>query len=142
MKDFNKMYSDIIGYKRLYPERSFYTTYYAYTDDGECRIFEIEEEAYQFGDLVRENFDNEAYQKAIQDHDETKRLAIQEVIVNMGKELGYNMRRNFDKGLVNLLYEHIFHQNPSATFNEIFKEMKTHNYLVKQIVDFMKNRVK
>ena len=60
----------------------------------------------------------------------------------MGQELGYNMEDETDKGVFGLIYGYVYHGNSSATFNEIFNEMKMHNQLVKRVVDFMKNRVK
>ena len=114
---------------------------FAYSQ-GECRLFNTEDEAYNFSNLIEENLNKEAYQKATQDYYEKRNLAIQQVITNMGQELGYNMEDETDKGVFSLIYGYVYHGNSSATFNEIFNEMKMYNLLVKQTVDFMKNRVK
>lgn len=137
MQDFDKMYENMIA-DGIVPQQSDFSTYFAYSK-GECKLFNTKDEAYKFSSLVEENFNKESYQQAMQDFYEKRNLAIRHV---MGEELGYNMEDATDKGVLSLVYEYVYHQNQSATFNEIFKEMKTHNDLVKQIVDFMKNRVK
>lgn len=140
MQDFDKMYENMIA-DEVFPERSKFSTYFAYSQ-GECRLFNTEDEAYNFSNLIEENLNKEAYQKATQDYYEKRNLAIQQVITNMGQELGYNMEDETDKGVFGLIYGYVYHGNSSATFNEIFNEMKMYNLLVKQTVDFMKNRVK
>ena len=109
---------------------------------GECKLFNTKDEAYKFSNLVEENFNKESYQQAMQDFYEKRNLTIRHVIANMGQELGYNMEDETDKGVFSLVYGYVYHGNSSATFNEIFNEMKMDNQLVKQVVDFMKNRVK
>lgn len=109
---------------------------------GECKLFNTEDEAYNFSSLVEENLNKEAYQKAMQDYYEKRNLAVQQILTNIGKELGYNMEDETDVGVFSLIYGYVYHGNSSATFNEIFNEMKMYNLLVKQTVDFMKNRVK
>ena len=140
MQDFDKMYENMIA-DEVFPERSKFSTYFAYSQ-GECRLFNTEDEAYNFSNLIEENLNKEAYQKATQDYYEKRNLAIQQVMTNMGQELGYNMEDETDKGVFGLIYGYVYHGNSSATFNEIFNEMKMYNLLVKQTVDFMKNRVK
>lgn len=140
MQDFDKMYENMIA-DAVVPKRSKFSTYFAYRQ-GECKLFNTEDEAYNFSNLIEENLNKEAYQKATQDYYEKRNLAIQQVIANMGQELGYNMKDETDKGVFSLVYEYVYHGNSLATFNKIFEEMKTHNQLVKQVVDFMKNRVK
>lgn len=140
MKDFDKMYENMIA-DVVVPQQSDFSTYFAYSQ-GECKLFNTKDEAHKFSSLVEENLNKEAYQKATQDYYEKRNLAIQQVITNMGKELGYNMEDETDKGVFSLVYEYVYHGNSSATFNELFNEMKMHNFLVKQVVDFMKNRVK
>ena len=124
-----------------FPKRSEFSTYFAYYQ-GECKLFNTEDEAYKFSNLIEENLNKEAYQKATQDYYAKRNLAIQQVITNMGQELGYNMEDETDKGVFSLVYEHVYHGNSSATFNELFSEMKMYNQLVKQVADFMKNLVK
>lgn len=114
---------------------------FAYSQ-GECKLFNTKDEAHKFSSLVEENLNKEAYQKAMQDYYEKRNLAIQQILTNIGKELGYNMEDETDKGVFGLIYGYVYHGNSSATFNEIFNEMKMHNQLVKRVVDFMKNRVK
>lgn len=140
MQDFDKMYENMIA-DAVVPKRSEFSTYFAYRQ-GECKLFNTEDEAYNFSNLIEENLNKETYQKAMQDYYEKRNFAIQQVIVNMGKELGYNMEDDTDKGVLSLVYEYVYHGNSSATFNEIFNEMKMHNFLIKQVVEFMKNRVK
>lgn len=140
MKDFDKMYKNIMG-NEAFPKRSEFSTYFAYYQ-GECKLFNTEDEAYKFSNLIEENLNKEAYQKATQDYYAKRNLAIQQVITNMGQELGYNMEDETDKGVFSLVYEHVYHGNSSATFNELFSEMKMYNQLVKQVADFMKNLVK
>lgn len=140
MQDFDKMYKNIMGDK-TFPKRSEFSTYFAYRQ-GECKLFNTEDEAYNFSSLIEENLNEEAYRKATQDYYEKRNLAGQQVIVRMGQELGYNMEDDTDKGVFSLVYEYVYHGNSLATFNKIFEEMKKHNQLVKQVVDFMKNPVK
>ena len=140
MKDFDKMYENMIA-DVVVPQQSDFSTYFAYSQ-GECKLFNTKDEAYKFSSLVEKNFNEEAYQKATQYYYAKRNLAIQQVVANMGQELGYNMEDETDKGVFSLVYEYVYHGNSSATFNEIFNEMKMHNFLVKQVVDFMKNRVK
>lgn len=140
MKDFDKMYENMIA-DVVVPQQSDFSTYFAYSQ-GECRLFNTKDEAYKFSSLVEENLNEEAYRKATQDYYEKRNLAVQQVIASMGQELGYNMEDETDKGVFGLIYGYVYHGNSSATFNEIFNEMKMHNQLVKRVVDFMKNRVK
>lgn len=140
MKDFDKMYENMIA-DVVVPQQSDFSTYFAYSQ-GECKLFNTKDEAHKFSSLVEENLNKEAYQKATQDYYEKRNLAVQQVIASMGQELGYNMEDETDKGVFSLVYEYVYHGNSLATFNKNFEEMKTHNHLVKQIVDFMKNRVK
>ena len=140
MKDFDKMYENMIADVAV-PQESDFSTYFAYSQ-GECKLFNTKDEAHKFSSLVEENLNKEAYQKAMQDYYEKRNLAIQQILTNIGKELGYNMEDATDKGVFGLIYGYVYHGNSSATFNELFSEMKMHNQLVKQVVDFMKNRVK
>ena len=140
MKDFDKMYENMIA-DVVVPQQSDFSTYFAYSQ-GECKLFNTKDEAHKFSSLVEENLNEEAYRKVTQDYYEKRNLAVQQVIASMGQELGYNMEDETDKGVFSLVYEYVYHGNSLATFNKIFEEMKTHNQLVKQVVDFMKNRVK
>lgn len=140
MKDFDKMYENMIADVAV-PQQSDFSTYFAYSQ-GECKLFNTKDEAHKFSSLVEENLNKEAYQKAMQDYYEKRNLAIQQILTNIGKELGYNMEDETDVGVFSLIYGYVYHGNSSATFNEIFNEMKMYNLLVKQTVDFMKNRVK
>lgn len=140
MKDFDKMYENMIA-DVVVPQQSDFSTYFAYSQ-GECKLFNTKDEAHKFSSLVEENLNKEAYQKAMQDYYEKRNLAVQQILTNIGKELGYNMEDETDVGVFSLIYGYVYHGNSSATFNEIFNEMKMYNLLVKQTVDFMKNRVK
>lgn len=87
-------------------------------------MFNTKDEAHKFSSLVEENLNDETYRKANQDYYEKRNLAVQQVIASMGQELGYNMEDETDKGVFGLIYGYVYHGNSSATFNEIFNEMK------------------
>ena len=105
MKDFDKMYENMIADVAV-PQQSDFSTYFAYSQ-GECKLFNTKDEAHKFSSLVEENLNKEAYQKAMQDYYEKRNLAIQQILTNIGKELGYNMEDETDVGVFSLIYGYV-----------------------------------
>lgn len=95
MQDFDKMYENMIA-DAVVPKRSKFSTYFAYRQ-GECKLFNTEDEAYNFSNLIEENLNEEAYKKAMQDYYEKEILLFNKSLPTWDKNLDITWKMTLTK---------------------------------------------
>ena len=125
MNNYDAMFGYLMKYNTK-PVRENFTTYYAYKK-GEVKLCNTKLEAMDFCNsnvvLIEENFDDDAYQKALKHYKEQRSKAIDQVVHKMAEDVGY------DVGRFAFLYNKVCYEVDFISFDRILHHMILNNVI-------------
>ena len=135
------MYHDLIDEANVkYPNKSDYTTYFAYKG-GESKQFNTREEAKKFSDNIESNLDKAAYEAARKAYNQAENEATEKVVQAMKKEIGLINCGDDEKDnqLFDLIYSKAYEDGHSSDFNEIYNYLLDYDDLLKQAIKIIQS---
>ena len=137
--DFDKMYHDLMDEAGVkYPNKSDYTTYFAYKG-GESKKFNTKEEAMAFSNNIEANLDKAAYEAARSKYNQEDNKAIEKVVQAMKKEIGGYGDNEKDNKLFDLIYCEAYEDGHSSGYNEIYNYLLDYDNLIQRAIKIVKS---
>ena len=133
------MYHDLMNETGVkYPERSDYTTYFAYKG-GESKKFNTREEAMAFSNNIEANLDKAAYEAERSKYNQADNEAIEKVVQAMKKEIGGYGDNEKDNKLFDLIYSEAYEDGHSSGYNEIYNYLLDYDNLIQQAIKIIQS---
>ena len=134
------MYRDLMDEAGVkYPNKSDYTTYFAYKG-GESKKFDNYEEAKKFSNNIESNVDKNAYEAARKAYNQASSEAEAKVIQAMKKEIGGYGDNEQDNKLFDLVYGKAYEDGHSSGFNEIYNCLLDYDDLIQRTLEIVKSK--
>ena len=128
--NFDQMYRDLMDEAGVkYPNKSNYTTYFAYKS-GESKRFDTYEEAKN----------KNAYEAARKAYNQASSEAEAKVIQAMKKEIGGYGDNEQDNKLFDLVYGKAYEDGHSSGFNEIYNCLLDYDDLIQRTLEIVKSK--
>lgn len=138
--NFDQMYRDLMDEAGVkYPNKSTYTTYFAYKS-GESKRFDTYEEAKKFSNNIESNVDKNAYEAARKAYNQASSEAEAKVIQAMKKEIGGYGDNEQDNKLFDLVYGKAYEDGHSSGFNEIYNCLLDYDDLIQRTLEIVKSK--
>ena len=138
--NFDEMYRNLMDEAGVkYPNKSGYTTYFAYKS-GESKRFDTYEEAKKFSNNIESNVDKNAYEVARKAYNQASSEAEAKVIQAMKKEIGGYGDNEQDNKLFDLAYEKAYEDGHSSGFNEIYNCLLDYDDLIQRTLEIVKSK--
>jgi hypothetical protein len=138
--NFDQMYRDLMDEAGVkYPNKSDYTTYFAYKG-GESKKFDNYEEAKKFSNNIESNVDKNAYEAARKAYNQASSEAEAKVIQAMKKEIGGYGDNEQDNKLFDLVYGKAYEDGHSSGFNEIYNCLLDYDDLIQRTLEIVKSK--
>jgi hypothetical protein len=138
--NFDQMYRDLMDEAGVkYPNKSNYTTYFAYKS-GESKRFDTYEEAKKFSNNIESNVDKNAYEAARKAYNQASSEAEAKVIQAMKKEIGGYGDNEQDNKLFDLVYGKAYEDGHSSGFNEIYNCLLDYDDLIQRTLEIVKSK--
>ena len=138
--NFDEMYRNLMDEAGVkYPNKSGYTTYFAYKG-GESKRFDTYEEAKKFSNNIESNVDKNAYEVARKAYNQASSEAEAKVIQAMKKEIGGYGDNEQDNKLFDLAYGKAYEDGHSSGFNEIYNCLLDYDDLIQRTLEIVKSK--
>lgn len=133
------MYHDLMDEAGVkYPNKSDYTTYFAYKG-GEFKKFNTKEEAMAFSNNIEANLDKAAYEAARSKYNQEDNKAIEKVVQAMKKEIGGYGDNEKDNQLLDLIFSKAYEDGHSSGYNEIYNYLLDYDNLIQRAIKIVKS---